>query len=108
MQQRKTENKDEIMELVLPRDILNCFTYIAGEFMNCPIFWHVVLLVWIVLGRKKTPRIFDKMDKNVHSIELPHSCYYAVIFPEPPNYFYSPTGQGHHLLVTVKKMRGQK
>lgn len=28
-------------------------TYIAGEFMNCPIFWHVIFLVWIILRKKK-------------------------------------------------------
>jgi len=31
-------------------------TYIAGEFMNCSIFWHVIFLVWIILRREKRER----------------------------------------------------
>lgn len=40
-------------------------TYVAGEFMNCPIFWHVIFLVWVILKRKK-----ETYDEHVRKMKV--------------------------------------
>lgn len=33
--------------------MVQIITYVAGEFVNCPIFWHVIFLVRIILRREE-------------------------------------------------------
>lgn len=43
-------------EAVFHKEWFKIITYVAGEFVNCPIFWHVVFLVWIILKGEQRDR----------------------------------------------------